>query len=354
MTKCWYIFKSICDEFEKRQIKLLYCTASHDDPALQEKYQYIQVKFIGEGNKAFAYLNLLNAGIVLATTPGLDVYQWKRSRNVDWYVHIFHSVSDSTGYRMFGLCGYDAILAGGPIIEYYQHILNKKHNQPPKEVVVTGITYMDYLKERLDNFIAKGHADNGRPKTVLLAPSWGKSGILSKYGASIISALLKTDYNIVIRPHPQSMISEKKIIDDLMIQFPASDRLKWNFDNDNFYALYNSDIMISDFSGVIYDYAFIFKKPVIYAEVNFNPAPYDAAWLDEQKWMIQKLPDLGYALSEKDFSNIQTILDNLKEDSFIDKKREEIRSLCWQNVGEAAVKTTNYLVNKNNEIRKKE
>ena len=99
----WYVFKSICEEFEKHQINISYWTASPDDPALQETYKHVQTKFIGEGNKAFASLNLMNAGIVLATTPGLDVYQWKSSKNVDWYVHIFHSVSDGTGYRMFGL-----------------------------------------------------------------------------------------------------------------------------------------------------------------------------------------------------------------------------------------------------------
>ena len=348
----WFVFKSICDEFERRQINLSYWTASPDDPGLKEKYKYVQAKFIGEGNKAFARLNLANASIVLATTPGLDVYQWKRSKNVNWYVHVFHSVSDSTGYRMFGLCGYDAILAGGPIVKHYQQIINKKQNQTPKEVVITGITYMDYLKERLDKYIVSIPDSLNRKKTVLLAPSWGKSGILSKYGEKIINALLATDYNIVVRPHPQSLTSEKKIIDTLMNQFPNSDKLKWNFDNDNFNVLYESDIMISDFSGVIYDYALIFKKPVMYAEVNFDSAPYDAAWLDEKKWMIQKLPDLGYALLEKDFSNMQTVLDNLKKDSSFGKKREEICSLCWQNIGESAVNICDYLINKNNELGK--
>lgn len=348
----WYVFKSICEEFERRQIDISYWTASLDDPALQETYNHVHTKFIGAGNKAFASLNLMNAGIVLATTPGLDVYQWKRSKNVDWYVHIFHSVSDGTGYRMFGLCGYDALLAGGSIIEHYQHIINKKQNQPPKEVVVTGITYMDYLKERLDNYIASGSGNKKCNKTVLLAPSWGASGILSRYGAKIVSALLATDYNIVVRPHPQSLTSEKKMIDSLMQQFPDSDKLKWNYDNDNFQALFESDIMISDFSGVIYDYAFIFKKPVMYAEVNFDSAPYDAAWLDEQKWMIQKLPDLGKALKEEDFPNMQAILDDLKNDSSIDDKRDKIRSLCWQNIGGAAKKVCDYMINKYNELGK--
>ena len=49
--------------------------------------------------------------------------------------------------------------------------------------------------------------------------------------------------------------------------------------------------MISDFSGVIFDYAFIFRRPVIYADTSFDPSPYDACWLkDEPIWSFEILP----------------------------------------------------------------
>lgn len=82
----WNVFKPICDEFEKRKIPLVFYTSSEDDPALSCKYEYVKAEFIGSGNKAFAKLNFLNAGVLLSTTPGLDVYQWKRSKNTAWYV----------------------------------------------------------------------------------------------------------------------------------------------------------------------------------------------------------------------------------------------------------------------------
>lgn len=72
------VFKPICDEFEKRNIHIDYLTASPDDPALSMGYKNVHCEFIGEGNRAFARLNTLNADIVLSTTPGLDVYQLMR------------------------------------------------------------------------------------------------------------------------------------------------------------------------------------------------------------------------------------------------------------------------------------
>jgi len=81
----WNIFKPICDELEKRGQKAVYLTASPDDPALDEHYEHVTAQFIGEGNRAFARMNMLKADVVLSTTPGIDVYQWKRSRDVKWF-----------------------------------------------------------------------------------------------------------------------------------------------------------------------------------------------------------------------------------------------------------------------------
>ena len=97
----WTIFKPLCDEMEKRGETVLYLTASPDDPLLHEKYEHIKTEFTGEGNRAFARMNMLQADVVLSSTPGLDVYQWKRSRGVGWYVHVLHAANGVTCYRMF-------------------------------------------------------------------------------------------------------------------------------------------------------------------------------------------------------------------------------------------------------------
>ena len=122
----WNIFKPICDEFERREIDVDYFTSDPKDPALEAGYQHIRPLFIGEGNRGFTKLNLLNATIVLSTTPSLDVYQWKRSKNVKYYVHIAHMPNDITTYEMFGLDHYDAILLSGDYqIEQIRKLVGK-------------------------------------------------------------------------------------------------------------------------------------------------------------------------------------------------------------------------------------
>ncbi len=348
----WNVFQPICEQFEKRQIPLEYLTASPDDPALEQKYEYVHCQFIGENNKAYAKLNMLEAGILLSTTPGLDVYQWKRSQNVRWYVHTFHAVDEGTGYRMFGMDYYDAVLLSGAFQEKYIRKLEQLRGLPGKELLVVGSTYMDALKEKLDHSPQeKEVGKETKRRTVLLAPSWGESSILTKYGAKILEALTATGYHIIVRPHPQSVISEKTILEPLTKAFPDSDALRWNYDNDNFEVLREADLMITDFSGIIFDYALVFGKPIIYADTSFDSAPYDAAWIEEPLWRFEVLKDLGVPLKEEDFPRMQEIIDNLLSTDWEGcDARERVRSQAWQFIGESAEKTADYMIQKYQEL----
>lgn len=344
----WNVFKPICDEFEKREEKLEYLTASSDDPALAQEYKYVNCRFIGENNKAYARLNMLDAGILLSTTPGLDVYQWKRSENVSWYAHIFHAVDEGLGYRMFGMDYYDAILLTGEFQGENIRKLEKIRNLPSKELAVVGSTYMDALKEKLDENPTSQKTNEN--KTILLAPSWGESGILSKYGDKIIKALCETGYQIIVRPHPQSLISEKNILDGLVRRFENIGNLEWNYDNDNFEVLKKADVMITDFSGIIFDYALVFGKPVIYADTSFDSAPYDAAWIDGPLWRFEVLKEIGAPLKPEDFADMKAKIDDLIDSEKFDAARDKVRNEAWQCIGESAQKTVDYMINKYQEL----
>lgn len=342
----WSLFEPICDEFEKRKQKICYMTSSPDDPALDKKYEYVTCEFIGEGNKAFVKLNSLKADILLSTTPGLDVYQWKRSKNVSWYVHVPHAASDIVIYRMFGVDYYDALLLSGDYQIEQIRELEKKRNLPAKEMLLGGLPMLDELQKRLDN---AGPLPDHKT-TVLLAPSWGKSSIFGKYGGSIIDALKKTGYHIIVRPHPQSFTSEKDLMDKLMKQYPADDQLEWNRDNDNFEVLRRSDILISDFSGVIFEYALVFQKPVIYADTSFDRSPYDACWIDEELWTFTTLPKIGRQLTADGVDNIKELIDTVMNDESHREAIENARNETWAFRGEAAVKITDYLISKHEEL----
>lgn len=342
----WNVFKPVCDEFERRKIVIYYFTASSDDPALSEKYEYVKTEYVGEGNKAFARLNMMKAQICLSTTPGLDVLQWRRSKDIDYYVHIYHDVVEGLGYRMFGTDFYDSILLTGSHQEYYLRKLEELRHLPQKEMVITGSTYMDALKEKADCLEYR----SSDTKLILLAPSWGPSSILNRFGEKIVDALIKTGYRIAIRPHPQTASSDPEMLKRLQEKYPDSDMLSWNKDNDNFDILSKADVLITDFSGIVFDFCFVFDKPVIYADTSLDLSPYDAAWIDEPLWRLEVLPKLGIKLDESHFDDLKKIIEDLSENDVYRKGREEVKSTAWHYIGEASVKTVDYLVNKKQEL----
>lgn len=342
----WNVFDPICREMDARGQDVVYLTQSNDDPALEGKYPHVKAEFIGKENRAFTRLNFLNARVLLSTTPGLDVYQWKRSKDVDYYVHILHAPSEVTTYRMFGLDYYDAVLLSGDYQLRDIRNLEKLRNLPAKELLKVGIPFMDDMAARLKT----AEPVPAHQRTVLLAPTWGSSGILSVYGSKIIEVLLKTGYHVIIRPHPQSFTSEKELLDDLMKKYPESEQLEWNRDRDNFEVLHRSDILISDFSGVIFDFSLIFDRPIIYTDPNFDVGLYDAWWLDYPMWTLSALPRLGRELTESNMENLKELIDSCIQDPQYAENRHTVAEETWAYMGEGAVRTADYLIRKCTEL----
>lgn len=346
----WNVFKPVCDEFEKRKIPLTYWTASPDDPALKEQYKYITAEFIGEGNKAFAKLNMMNAGIVLSTTPGLDVYQWKKNRNVDWYVHVPHALDEMMGYHMFGLDFYDAVLLSGDFQGEYIRRLEEMRNLTQKELITVGYPPMDEQKKRLDSISKKDNTET----VVLIAPSWGANAILSKFGADFLTSVQKTGFKVIVRPHPQSLTSEKEMLDNLMKQFPNSEKFEWNFDNDNFDCMNKASILITDFSGIIFDFSLLFDKPLIYADTKFDSGIYDAAWFENEKlWRFKVLEKIGIPLKADQFNDMKSVIEKALSDTSLKAGREEVRNEAWMNRGESAKRIADYMITKNESFAQK-
>jgi CDP-glycerol glycerophosphotransferase (TagB/SpsB family) len=218
---------------------------------------------------------------------------------------------------------------------------------PAKELSIIGIPYMDEMAARLER---EGPAP-AHERTVLLAPSWGKSALFGVYGSKIIDVLLATGYHLIIRPHPQSFTSEKEMIDSLMAKYPDSDRLEWNRDRDNFDVLRRSDILVSDFSGVIFDFTLIYDKPVIYTDPDFDLAPYDAWWIPDKKlWTVSALPRLGRALTEENMKDLKALIDECIDDPKFAEGRREVKAETWEFPGEGAKRAADYLCDKYDEL----
>lgn len=339
------LFWPIVKEFEKRKITLSYLTSIKDDPIFEEKFEYVKPEFISEGNAAYAKLNMLSAGIVLMTTPGLNVYQLKRSHRVKYYANIIHGASDPTMMRLFALDFFDAVLLTGEYQIKDIRYLEEQRGINKKELIVVGCPYLDALKEKMDSI----PNENDHKFTVLVSPSWGPSALLSKYGEKLLDPLVDSGFNIIIRPHPQSRKNENQVLERITEKYKNCENVVWDYESDNIYSMKKSDLMISDFSGIIYDYTFLCDKPVIYVNAELNLMPYDAYDLPNNGktiWQFEVLKKIGIELKEENFSNIKEIIQNASDSEELSKARDAAKSEAWMYMGESAKLTVDYLTGK--------
>ena len=204
---------------------------------------------------------------------------------------------------------------------------------------------MDLLAKRAES-ISKNNDDF----KILVAPSWGENGILKKYGSNLLDLLAESDWNIVIRPHPQSLIVEKDIIQNLKNRYKDKQNISWNFDVDNLNILSQADVLISDFSGIIFDYAFLFNRPFIYVNQEMNREIYDMSDLDEEPWRYKAIREIGTELTKDNFKNIVSIIKNMSNNQQVFDAIQKAKNIAWQKQGESAKNVADFLIKKQKEL----
>ena len=336
----WNVFKPVTDEFEKRKIPLMYYTSSKTDPIFEQKYEFVTSEYIGEGNTAFAKLNMLSAGFVLMTTPGLQVYQLKRSKNVKHYSHVLHMPNDATTYRLFGLDYFDSVLLTGDYQKDDIRTLEKNRGINSKDLVTVGCSYLDVLSEKINSI----PAEENHVFTVLVSPSWGEVGVLKRFGEKLLDPLAATGWKIIVRPHPQSKKSEADMLKRLEERYKDYANVEWDYNRDNIFSMKKADIMISDFSGIVFDYTFLCNKPVMYVNTDMDLRPYDAYDLNKQLWQFSVLEKIGIKLEEKDFANIKEVIQNASDSPELAEQRKIAKETAWMNIGKAGEKIADYMI----------
>jgi len=144
---------------------------------------------------------------------------------------------------------------------------NKKNVTKKISLINTGYLKLDHVYKKLQRIKKK-------ETSILLAPTLSstyKNFNISKDLNQIIKNILyNTEFNLIYRPHPGDLINSKqiKIINEIEDEF--YNNKKFHLDRDASYLnSYNkSKILITDFSGTAYTYAFAKLRPVIFISKN--------------------------------------------------------------------------------------
>lgn len=330
----WSTFEPLLRELGRRDEKVEYLTSTENDPCFSAGLPTcIACKYIGSGTKAYTRLNFMKADVMVLTTPGIDVLQIRRSSGVGKYIHVLHSLVDLHKYKLFSFDYYDAVICNGEYQVKSLRALEAARGTQPKDLPIAGCLYFDGLVKRHE----QAPSVQPDPVCVLLAPTWGNLGMLSRYGTDIPRILADAGFNVIIRPHPQSFISDAQLIRHIAADLSSYKNIVWDKNPDGYHSLSRASILISDFSGVIFAFAFLFFRPVItlYDRAKEREG-FEAFDLDHPNWNIEVIKEIGSVVSTLDLQNLPAITQQLLSKQNIAERIREIRNSNIANFGCAA------------------
>jgi len=347
----WSTFRPLIDELVRRNERCLYLTSDERDPGLLYPSELLSTRYIGAGIKAYAHLAILEADVCAMTTPGLDVLQIKRSKGVKHYTHLIHAPTDVGTYKQYSFDYFDSILLSGDHQSRSLRKLEELRGTPRKHLSKVGCLYYDVMQKQLNELDPA--PVTGSP-TVLVAPTWGENGLLQRYGSRILLPLLKRQWKVILRPHPQSHASEKDMLDRLREELRHYPNLLWNSDNDGTQAMARANVMVSDISGVVFDFVFLFERPVITLRYDLNKIGLEVSDLPWDPWELSVLDTIGTRIEEDEVDGLPSVIERELAKSDRREKIRQLRDESVANFGHAAIAAADELMRIRDEFRIKQ
>ena len=306
---------------KEKKLQICYVTSIKNDPVLNNSDENIKTFYIGDGVTRTKFFLTLKAKILIMDMPDLETFHIKRSKVYPvHYIYIFHSMFSTHSYlRKDALDNYDTIFCVGPHHMNEIRMTEKEYNLKPKKLVEYGFGRLDTLLKKKQEFT---HEKNDE-KLVLITPSYGKNNLLEKCGIELISELLENGYKVFLRPHFRIIKNSPELINSIKNKFLENSNFILHEGIIPFEKFQNSMCLISDWSGISFEYAFTHEKPIIFIDVpkkEFNPE--SAKFLD-LPIEITTREKIGKVVSPNDVKQVSGMLEEIVNEQV--KYQEQIK-----------------------------
>lgn len=348
--------EEIIQELQNRDQKICYLTSRKDDPILQNKNENIRVFYIGDSEiEKMNFFLKLKAGVLIMTMPDLGSYHIKRSKEFPvHYVYTFHSMNSThMEFQKTAFDQFDSIFCVGSYQIQELRATEKLYNLKQKNLVECGYGLLDKLIKLKSSFAEKGNLLKNNKKNILIAPSWGKHNLLESMGAELVKILLDGGYHVTVRPHPMTVKKSPKIIKQILEKFEKNPDFLLDTNTSSFEQLFSSYALITDWSGIGYEYAFVCERPVIYVDVPKKAHNKEYEKIGLVPFEINIRNQIGEIIA---IQNIETIPERIEflysNDNNFENKIQKIRNDSIFNIGESGKVTANEIIRIIGEKRK--
>ena len=261
----WPLFKGLIDRIlDQSDLNVCYISSGKDDPGFKYSDNHFKSFLIDDSYVRNWLFENMQADILILTMPDLNNYQVKRSKHAVHYIYLQHNLlSLHMSYRQGAFDWFDTVFCAGPHHVNEIRSLEEKYNLPQKKILEHGYARLDSIIKHKQPIRV-----TNRAKHALFAPSWGSNAVIELgFGGQVVERLLSLGYKVTLRPHPETLKSSSKIINQIVIKYSKNKNFIYEESVATLDSFYQSDFMISDWSGAALEYSFGLKKPVIFLDL---------------------------------------------------------------------------------------
>ena len=260
-------YKGIIEYILKNtNIAVHYITSDPNDQvfAISQSQPRLKPYYIAE-KRLITLMMKLDCDVMVMTMPDIENFHIKRSyvRKDIEYVYVPHCIdSINMTMRTGAVDHYDSVLCVGK--HQKEEITNTEavYGLPHKTLVEWGYTLLDEMRAQ---YAASAHEDKPGKK-ILIAPSWQKDNIVDSCLEEILDTLKGRGYQITVRPHPQEVRLKQAYMEQLEAKYAADRDVEIQTDFSSNSTVFESDLLITDWSGITYEYAFTTLRPVLFID----------------------------------------------------------------------------------------
>ena len=330
---------------ENTNIVIHYITSDPEDKIfeLATSNDRIRPYYIGE-KRLITLMMKMDADVVVMTMPDLENYHIKRSyiRKDIEYIYIPHGMDSlNLTMRTSSMDHYDSVFCVGKHQKEEIEKTEVAYQLPKKKLVEWGYSLLDEM--RVD--YAKMSHQNSEVKKILIAPSWQPDNIVDSCLEQILDNLKGKGYQITVRPHPQHVRHRGEFMEQLKVKYEQDRDVEIQTDFSSNSTVFEADLMITDWSGIAYEYAYTTQKPVLFINTPMKVMNPEYQKIDTVPLNILLREEIGCSLNLEELDQIsdkvQELLDH--KDDYYEKISDFVQKYVY-NHGTSAEVGAKYII----------
>jgi YidC/Oxa1 family membrane protein insertase len=341
-------FKGVIEYvLQNSDIVIDYITSDPNDQVFEMNNPQIRTYYIDD-NRLIVLFMKIEAEMFVMTMPDIQQFHLKRSlvlKDME-YVYMFHyPLSTTMVLRKGALDHYNTIFCVGEFQLDEIRQTESYYKLPEKNLVLCGYSVLEDMQARCDDMDKTPR----EKKKILIAPSWQEGNILDSCIYDILGELLGKGYQIVVRPHPEYVKRHTAGMNAIVERYKDYEGkdLTFELDFSDSSSIFNSDIVISDWSGTAYEAAFVTKKPVIFIDTppKINNPEYDVIEAKPLEITLRSEIgiQIGLAQMDKLLPAVEELLASGEKDA---AKITEIKKKYIANFGRSAEVGGRYIIDR--------